>query len=161
MDFCSCRTNVKSSLRELYLRGNYLKTIPTEALRGMSHLTILDLSGNQFNIIQGNVFTDISDSLSELRLAGCGIHSISDDGFIGLGSLKTLDLSDNGLYNPPNNAFASTPLIENLHIGANNLCRIDRHDYLFLRKLKHSDLNGCKSGSLALQVGLFRYFKTK
>ena len=122
----------------------------------MEHLTILDLSGNQFNVIQRNVFYDVSDSLVELRLAGCGIHSISDEGFIGLSSLKTLDLSDNGLYNPPNNALASTPLLENLHIGANNLRKIGRNDYLFLRKLKHFDLNGCNSGSLVLEVGLFR-----
>lgn len=146
-----------TELQELYLVNNNLRTVPKDALKDLKHLTVLDLSENQFATLDGNDFDEISESLLELRLSGCGIHTISSQAFYGLSTLKSLDLSDNGLYHPPNSAFQRIPLLETLKIGQNNIQYLKKQDYLFLRKLKNFNFDGCNSasGSFKVEEGIF------
>ncbi|XP_075994234.1 transforming growth factor beta activator LRRC33 [Genypterus blacodes] len=85
-----------ASLRQLYLKGCELKTIPPSAFSGMS-LTHLELSDNPGLIVQKSI-QSVSGTLQHLGLGNTQIQSID---FSQLQRLKSLNISQNALTHLP------------------------------------------------------------
>ncbi|XP_029955164.1 transforming growth factor beta activator LRRC33 [Salarias fasciatus] len=84
------------SLRQLYLKGSNLKTVPTSAFTGLS-LTHLELSDNPGLILQESI-EPLSRTLQHL---GLGNTHMQDFDFSHFQSLKSLNISKNSLERLP------------------------------------------------------------
>lgn len=132
------------SLRQLFLRGCHLKTVPSSAFRGLP-LTHLELSDNPGLIVQGSI-PSLPRTLQHLGLGNTHIGDLDLSGFPNLTflnisrnaiahlppslqdlDLKVLDLRDNRLSSLPAdqaNALAATLQVIFLTGNPFNCCQI-------------------------------------
>lgn len=81
----------ETTLKNLNLQDNQLTAVPTEALRPLKVLALLDLSGNRINHLPDDAFATLK--LNTLKLADNGNMTLSDNSFRGLErTLKNLNL---------------------------------------------------------------------
>ena len=90
----SAMLGLGQNLRELYLGGCQLPSLPPGLLSGLSQLTYLHLWANQIRIIPFGFFKT-AFSLRELVLWGNVIESVDENTFAGLWNLTRLDLDKN------------------------------------------------------------------
>lgn len=81
----------ETTLKNLNLQDNLLAAVPTDALRPLKALALLDLSGNRISQLLDDAFANLK--LNTLKLADNGNMTISDQSFRGLErTLKNLNL---------------------------------------------------------------------
>lgn len=64
------------ALNSLNISVNYLQSISSKIFNGISGLSELDLSGNRFNVLQKDTFTELKD-LAFLTLTKNGLKNVS------------------------------------------------------------------------------------
>ncbi|XP_047736954.1 uncharacterized protein LOC108677083 isoform X2 [Hyalella azteca] len=95
---------LESSLQNLNLQGNRLKSVPSPALNHLSSLRLLDLSGNHINVVPDGAFGGLQ--LETLKIGDNDLH-LSPNSFQGLEkSLKNLNLKGAGLDSVPGAIFS-------------------------------------------------------
>ena len=85
-----------SSLEQLWLKNNGLRTLDPDAFNGLLVLSELQLSNNALTWLPVDAFHGLS-SLSSLTLARNGLASLPEDIFNGLSRLTRLSLNENAL----------------------------------------------------------------
>ena len=64
------------ALNSLNLSMNYLQSISSKIFNGIAELSELDLSGNRFNVLQRDTFSELKD-LAFLTLTKNGLKNVS------------------------------------------------------------------------------------
>lgn len=144
VDSCVDWTNI-TSLRQLYLQGCQLRTVPSSAFSGLK-LTHLDLSDNPGLVVQGSA-RSLPRTLQHLGLGNTHIQDLDLSGFRGLTflnisrngiahlppslldlQLKVLDVRDNRLSTlPAHQARALATTLQKMFLAGNplNCCQTD------------------------------------
>lgn len=148
-----------STIEELYLRDNQIKTIEPYSFSHMKELTELNLDQNNVEEINRNVFVDLPSleklfftnnkittihdraflhliELRELELNMNKIFSLNNEAFNGLTKLLKLDLSNNKLEVIGDNTFSPLISLESLNLDSNMIQMIDDKGFYGLSKLQ-------------------------
>ena len=108
----------EDSLKNLNLQDNMLSSIPVEALRPLSNLALLDLSGNRISQVPDDAFATLR--LTTLKLADNNI-TLSENALRGLDkTLKNLNLKGTRLRNIPP-GVRNLPQLAFLDLAHNNI----------------------------------------
>ncbi|CRK99841.1 CLUMA_CG013144, isoform A [Clunio marinus] len=109
---------------------------------GLPKLQMLDLSGNQIEILQDDVFKDLT-SLELLQLSYNKIENINERNFNGLGNLELLELGHNQLQILNNDTFRQLSSLYHLRLTKNSIKHIEENSFNGLGKLTtlHLDHN--------------------
>ncbi|XP_072380256.1 uncharacterized protein [Diabrotica undecimpunctata] len=132
--------SLKSTLVELRLADNLLgdtlnPIFSTTEFRGLSHLQILDLSGNSIKAIEEGILEGC-DSLQELYLGKNSFNSVPSSSLNGPHKLRLLSLTDNRIDTVKSEAFKSQPYLEYLDLSKNLISYIESNAFSPLEKLK-------------------------
>lgn len=132
------------SLRELRLNANRINRINESAFESNKDLTLLDLSGNQLQVLPHSTFVGLrgfedlrltfnpielpvkkpflkSESLKRLKMDDCQLPSIHPETFIELRNLESLDLNRNQIELLPANSFKQNLELKSLLVESNRL----------------------------------------
>ncbi len=108
-----------TSLTQLKLEGNLLKTLKYGMFAALFDLEILDLSRNIISTIQPGTFIDCL-SLMRLYLQRNALTTIAPDKFRGLSYLTTLDIARNNITFVENRTFDHLYSVKRLEVQENN-----------------------------------------
>ncbi|XP_077441169.1 leucine-rich repeat and immunoglobulin-like domain-containing nogo receptor-interacting protein 3a [Vanacampus margaritifer] len=103
-----------------------LTSVPTSALRTLSHLTSLNLSFNPISVLESWSLRDLL-RLKELHLVGTRLVTVQPYALGGLRQIRLLNLSANNLVTLEEGAFQSVNTLETLRLDGNPLacdCRL-------------------------------------
>lgn len=110
----------ETTLKNLNLQDNLLTAIPTEALRPLKALALLDLSGNRIHHLPDEAFASIK--LNTLKLADNGNMTISAHAFRGLErTLKNLNLKGTRQREVPAEAIRHLSALAFLDLAQNGI----------------------------------------
>ncbi|XP_026808006.1 toll-like receptor 6 [Rhopalosiphum maidis] len=112
-----------TTLRELNLSGNVLKTIPS-ALREMRMLKNVDLGENKIEFINPDSFYGMSN-LNGLRLMGNRLRNLTSNLFDNLTALQILSVAHNQIDFVAADAFQNILNIEAIRLDGNRLSSIE------------------------------------
>lgn len=113
-----------TTLQDLHLSGNLMKTVPA-ALRDMTLLKTVDLGENRIDFIEPKSFDGMSN-LYGLRLMGNRLRNISSNLFDYLPSLQILNLAHNQIDHVSADAFHNLTKIQAIRLDGNRLSSMDR-----------------------------------
>uniref|UniRef100_A0A8C5SIG5 Negative regulator of reactive oxygen species n=1 Tax=Laticauda laticaudata TaxID=8630 RepID=A0A8C5SIG5_LATLA len=120
-----------------FLSLNY--SVTASALRTLTYLRKLDLSGNQLTeLMMGRLIQRLS-SLETLSLARNVIMRLDDYHFRNLPNLQYLDLQQNYIFEIEAGAFENMPALQQLNLAYNNIPCIVQFDLIQLRMLNVSN----------------------
>ncbi|ETE62630.1 Leucine-rich repeat-containing protein 33, partial [Ophiophagus hannah] len=120
-----------------FLSLNY--SVTASALRTLTYLRKLDLSGNQLTeLMMGRLIQHLS-SLEYLSLARNVIMRLDDYHFRNLPNLQYLDLQQNYIFEIEAGAFENMPALQQLNLAYNNIPCIVQFDLIQLRMLNVSN----------------------
>ncbi len=109
-----------SSLREIELAQNQLRTLPTEIFSGLSSLRTLYLNKNQLTLLPEKLFDGVT-SLEHLHLNTNQLMRLPEKLFNGLVSLRQINLHTNKLTNLPPKVFSGLPALLEISLRNNEL----------------------------------------
>ena len=95
-----------------------LTSLPAELFDGLSGLTTLDLSGNDFETLPAGLFADVS-ALTTLDLSGDDFETLPAGLFADVSALTTLDLSGNDFETLPAGVFTGLSALAALDLSGN------------------------------------------
>ncbi|CAF0717670.1 unnamed protein product [Brachionus calyciflorus] len=153
LQFCSIEKiepnafdGLKNNLKELYLDGNLLQQIPTEALSLISfkQLKILSLSQNSIKILNLNSFGfGPSSLLSKLDLSYNGLRQIDSQAFNTFNkTLESLLLQNNEINSFNLKFVQNLPELKDLNLDFNLLNRLDNFLFSKSSNLQSLSLQG-------------------
>ncbi|XP_078348618.1 follicle-stimulating hormone receptor-like isoform X2 [Oculina patagonica] len=122
-----------SKLVTLHLDENKLKSLPLNAFKGVKHLEILSLKGNNFRTCPE--FGVSLESLDELYLTGNNMHSIGSDVFRRVPNIQHLWLDDNNLTEVPTHALEKLKFLKYLSLDQNKIRIIKNGSFQSLSRL--------------------------
>ncbi|XP_070508527.1 uncharacterized protein [Chironomus tepperi] len=102
-----------TELKELTIKKSKLRRISPKNLQPFSSLEYLDLSGNELEILESNLFLH-NPNLKELNLGYNRIAVVESNGLVGLSNLKKLDFSYNTCYTQPHNVHSTKTSIRDI-----------------------------------------------
>nr|XP_023677995.1 leucine-rich repeat and immunoglobulin-like domain-containing nogo receptor-interacting protein 2 isoform X2 [Paramormyrops kingsleyae]XP_023678001.1 leucine-rich repeat and immunoglobulin-like domain-containing nogo receptor-interacting protein 2 isoform X2 [Paramormyrops kingsleyae] len=114
------------NLTTLFVTNTNLSAFPYQALRHLSHLTVLNFSFNRISHIEGGMLRDLV-RLREFHLAGAQLVNMELHAFQGMRWLKVLNVSHNRLDTLERGVFQAPENLEVLLIDSNPLvcdCRL-------------------------------------
>jgi Leucine-rich repeat (LRR) protein len=133
---------LERSLVDLILKNNRLIEVPTKALRHLTKLKTLDLSGNEIGSIARDSFRGLQDTLEILNLADNSIRFLPIDTFHGVPRLTSIDLSSNNLMEIETDVFREQiDRLERVNLADNLLVEIPFMPLSLLKRLKYLDLS--------------------
>lgn len=110
----------EESLKNLNLQDNLINAVPTEALRPLKVLALLDLSGNRIGRVPADAFAPLK--LTTLKLADNGNLTLSENAFRGLEpTLKNLNLKGTRLREVPADALRPLTSLAFLDLAQNGI----------------------------------------
>lgn len=110
----------EDSLKNLNLQENLITSVPTEALRSLKALALLDLSGNRIGRVPADAFAPLK--LTTLKLADNGNLTLTENAFRGLEpTLKNLNLKGTRLREVPADALRSLTSLAFLDLAQNGI----------------------------------------
>lgn len=124
-ELLSIPSPLPQSLVVLVLSDNDIRTIPRDALKGLSNLELLILSGNKITLIAPGAFEDLT-SLRRLDLDGNRLTALLNGTFDGFGSLQQLSLASNRFQRPLNSRLFRD--LVNLNALDVSSCSLDSFD---------------------------------
>jgi Leucine-rich repeat (LRR) protein len=123
-----------SHLQILNLCGNEIEIINKDDFSGLENLVELKLNNNNLTEVVSFSFQSLT-KLKKLHLCLNKIEKIDTDGFIGLENLEELDLANNRLIKFNANIFESLKTLKKLDISDNRTQKISYKKEL--KQLKH------------------------
>ncbi|KAM9840241.1 uncharacterized protein ACBR49_015637 [Aulostomus maculatus] len=133
-------------LVNLQLYHNRLTSVPSDLLRNVTHLNLLDLTGNQLVYLPPHVFSQ--PRLSSLVLKNNLIEKADSAWFSNNNSLTWLDLSGNRLSEVPVDLLQKLKHLEDLDLSDNNLTDLQADALKNLQNLKNLNVAGNKISTL-------------
>lgn len=177
---------LKTNLKELYLDGNLLQSIPTEALTLVkfkqlrvlslsqniikildmssfgfgisSELIRLDMSYNGLRQIDSNTFNSFNQTLKELLLQNNELNSYSFKFVQQLPNLHELNLDFNLINKLDNFMFSKSASLESLSLQGNSIQFDDDSKFAFQGLANLQRLNLARNNIKYLPSGLFKSF---
>lgn len=129
-------------LWELHLTHNNLIDVPTQSLRYLQKLRLLDLTGNDIVALEPEDWRGLESSLQILLLADNSISNLSADTFSGLPLLESIDLRGNNLkFIDPNVFRDGLAHLSKVLLGDNQLTEIPYLALSPLPLLRYLDLS--------------------
>ena len=110
-----------AGIGSLDLSGEGIGSLRKGDFEGLTGLTELDLSGNAFDHLPGDLFEHLDFSMRTLKLNGNPLGALTAGVFDPLTGLKTLELSNTGLTELPAGLFADLDRLEVLQLVENRL----------------------------------------
>lgn len=144
-------------LRELWLYGNQLTTLPGPAFRNLTRLRLLVLSRNQLRSISPSALAGLGE-LQEMSLHTNQLHTLEEETFQGLVRLQNLSLHNNQLHSLPGRLFRDTAGLVTLQLQNNSFETLQASVFdgvPNLRELRlHDNPWRCDAALLSLQKWL-------
>ena len=110
----------EATLKNLNLQDNLLTAVPTEALRPLKALALLDLSGNRISHLADDAFASLK--LNTLKLADNGNMTLSSNAFRGLErTLKNLNMKGTRQREVPAEAIRHLSALAFLDLAQNGI----------------------------------------
>lgn len=137
----SSLSSIGNKLTQLDLSQNYLAAVPSNALRNLHHVLILNLNHNKINAVHAKAFEGL-DTLEILTLYENEIATIAPDAFKGIDNrkLKRLNLGGNELTKIPTAALSSLDMLKKLEMQENRIRTIEEGDFEGLKNLDYLGL---------------------
>lgn len=138
--------NATPLLQGLHLYSNHLRHLSSNLLRGVPHLSTLDLTDNKLTELPTDVFSHAP--LHNLVLKNNLIERADAEWLPGNSSLNWVDLSGNQLRKFPNALLQKLPHLENLDLSNNRLETIAANSLDSLTQLERLNLQDNKLDNL-------------
>ena len=151
--------------RVLYLHGNSISNISTDAFTRMNQIETLRLNNNKLSSFHAECFRDLR-TLTSLDLSAnpLGAHLQNEQVAINmnrhLGQLEVFSLSQVGLEDIPTYMFGNMTKLHTLDLSGNGLCRLDPSDFsamkrtLQILRLSHNRISAPDPRTFASLEGL-------
>ena len=140
-----------SSLQDIRLDRNQLRTLPPEIFSGLSSLQTLYLGNNQLTSLPENLFSGLS-SLRDLYLHQNQLTSLHANLFSGLTALTQINLHTNQLTNLPAKVFSGLPSLTQIYLRNNLLTNLSPELFSGLSSLQYLYLDNNRLRTLPAGV---------
>ncbi|XP_062303503.1 protein ELFN1 [Osmerus eperlanus] len=131
--------HINSTIVDLRLNENKIKSIHYSALSRFANLTYLNLTKNEINYIEDGAFA-AQYNLQVLQLGFNKLRNLTEGILRGLGKLQYLYLQANLIETVTPNAFWECPNIENIDLSMNRIQQLDGSTFTTLTKLTTCEL---------------------
>ncbi|XP_064171795.1 protein ELFN1 [Anguilla rostrata] len=131
--------HINSTIVDLRLNENKIKSIHYSALSRFANLTYLNLTKNEINYIEDGAFS-AQFNLQVLQLGFNRLRNLTEGILRGLGKLQYLYLQANLIETVTPNAFWECPNIENIDLSMNRIQQLDGSTFTSLTKLTTCEL---------------------
>lgn len=132
-----------STLQEITLRDNQIKTLEVNAFAHHRDVIIISLDTNNIVEINRNVFVDLPN-IEKLYLTSNKITTIHDKAFLHLHNLRELEIDRNSLFSLNSETFSGLKKLQKLDLSGNSLEVIGDNTFLPLVNLESLNLEGNK-----------------
>ncbi|XP_010872890.1 protein ELFN1 [Esox lucius] len=132
-------THINSTIVDLRLNENKIKSIHFSALSRFANLTYLNLTKNEINYIEDGAFS-AQFNLQVLQLGFNKLRNLTEGILRGLTKLQYLYLQANLIETVTPNAFWECPNIENIDLSMNRIQQLDGNTFTQLAKLTTCEL---------------------
>lgn len=104
---------------------------------------VLDLSSNNINILQKEIFLIMSiTNIQKLYLRKCKLEIVDDKAFRGVTNMDELDLSDNQLSAVPSLIYI--PYLKSINLAHNPIHQITSYSFQSTPGIRYIDLSNCQ-----------------
>jgi len=131
--------HINSTIVDLRLNENKIKTIQYSALSRFANLTYLNLTKNDISYIEDGAFS-AQFNLQVLQMGFNKMRNLTEGILRGLGKLQYLYLQANLIETVTPNAFWECPNIENIDLSMNRIQQLDGSTFTSLTKLTTCEL---------------------
>lgn len=131
--------HINSTIVDLRLNENKIKSIQYSALSRFANLTYLNLTKNEINYIEDGAFS-AQFNLQVLQLGFNKLRNLTEGILRGLGKLQYLYLQANLIETVTPNAFWECPNLENIDLSMNRIQVLDGSTFTTLAKLTTCEL---------------------
>ncbi|XP_053132137.1 protein ELFN1 [Hemicordylus capensis] len=130
---------INSTILDLRLNDNKIKSVQFSSLSRFSNLTYLNLTKNEISYIEDGAFSG-QYNLQVLQLGYNRLRNLTEGILRGLGKLEYLYLQANLIETVTPNAFGECPNIVNIDLSMNRIQRLDSNTFRGLNKLSVCEL---------------------
>lgn len=131
--------HINSTIVDLRLNENKIKSIHYSALSRFANLTYLNLTKNEISYIEDGAFS-AQFNLQVLQMGFNKLRNLTEGILRGLGKLQYLYLQANLIETVTPNAFWECPNIENIDLSMNRIQQLDGSTFASLTKLTTCEL---------------------
>ncbi|KAM9744824.1 protein ELFN1 isoform 1-T3 [Menidia menidia] len=131
--------HINSTIVDLRLNENKIKSIQYSALSRFANLTYLNLTKNEISYIEDGAFS-AQFNLQVLQMGFNKLRNLTEGILRGLGKLQYLYLQANLIETVTHNAFWECPNIENIDLSMNRIQQLDGSTFTSLTKLTTCEL---------------------
>ncbi|XP_061556626.1 protein ELFN1 [Phycodurus eques] len=131
--------HINSTIVDLRMNENKLKSIQYSALSRFANLTYLNLTKNEISYIEDGAFS-AQFNLQVLQMGFNKLRNLTEGILRGLGKLQYLYLQANLIETVTPNAFWECPNIENIDLSMNRIQQLDGSTFTSLTKLTTCEL---------------------
>ncbi|KPP57796.1 protein ELFN1-like [Scleropages formosus] len=131
--------HINSTIVDLRLNENKIKSIHYSSLSRFGNLTYLNLTKNEISYIEDGAFS-AQFNLQVLQLGFNRLRNLTEGILRGLGKLQYLYLQANLIETVTPNAFWECPNIENIDLSMNRIQQLDGSTFSSLTKLTTCEL---------------------
>ncbi|KAL4658990.1 protein ELFN1-like [Arapaima gigas] len=131
--------HINSTIVDLRLNENKIKSIHYSSLSRFGNLTYLNLTKNEISYIEDGAFS-AQFNLQVLQLGFNRLRNLTEGILRGLGKLQYLYLQANLIETVTPNAFWECPNIENIDLSMNRIQQLDGSTFSSLAKLTTCEL---------------------
>lgn len=131
--------HINSTIVDLRLNENKIKSIHYSALSRFANLTYLNMTKNEISYIEDGAFS-AQFNLQVLQMGFNKLRNLTEGILRGLGKLQYLYLQANLIETVTPNAFWECPNIENIDLSMNRIQQLDGSTFTSLSKLTTCEL---------------------
>lgn len=131
--------HINSTIVDLRLNENKIKSIHYSALSRFANLTYLNLTKNEISYIEDGAFS-AQFNLQVLQMGFNKLRNLTEGILRGLGKLQYLYLQANLIETVTPNAFWECPNLENIDLSMNRIQQLDGSTFTSLTKLTTCEL---------------------
>lgn len=131
--------HINSTIVDLRLNENKIKSIHYSALSRFANLTYLNLTKNEISYIEDGAFS-AQFNLQVLQMGFNKLRNLTEGILRGLGKLQYLYLQANLIETVTPNAFWECPNLENIDLSMNRIQQLDGSTFASLTKLTTCEL---------------------
>lgn len=149
--------HINSTIVDLRLNENKIRSIHFSSLSRFSNLTYLNLTKNDISYIEDGAFS-AQFNLQVLQIGFNKLRNLTEGMLRGLGRLQYLYLQANQIESVSPNAFWECPAIENIDLSMNRIQQLDGNTFHGLSKLTTCELYLNPFSCSCELLGFLRWF---